>query len=153
MAIRRLARIPAAAFDASYAQHPVVVQGIMDEWPAMKWTLEELESRSIKTLVPIEVGVTDPTANATALVDMTNKNLYHLKVLGNYMSLEGEQVHVPFEELVSFLRKDEAEPGGIADVPHLYLAQHGLENLPELEADVSAPLELMQKVSLRIAPP
>ena len=74
MAIRRLARIPAAAFDASYAQHPVVVQGIMDEWPAMKWTLEELESRSIKTLVPIEVSATDPTANAnaTAPVDMIN---------------------------------------------------------------------------------
>ena len=62
------------------------------------------------------------------------------------MSLEGEQMHVSFGELISFFRKDQAEPGGIADVPHLYLAQHGLENLPELEADVRSPSELMQKV-------
>ena len=63
------------------------------------------------------------------------------------MSEEGDQIHVSFDEVVSFLRKDEAEAGGIADVPHLYLAQHELKNLPELEADVSAPLDLMQKVS------
>ena len=72
---------------------------------------------------------------------------HSLKVFGNYMSEEGDQIHVSFDEVVSFLRKDEAEAGGIADVPHLYLAQHELKNLPEPEADVSAPLDLMQKVS------
>ena len=78
----------------------------------------------------------------------SNHTLLHLlKVFGNYMSLEGDQINVSFDEVVSFLRKDEAEAGGIADVPHLYLAQHELKNLPELEADVSAPLELMQEVS------
>ena len=56
MAIRRLARIPAAAFDASNAHKPVVVQGLMDTWPARNWTLDELQSRSIQTIVPVEVS-------------------------------------------------------------------------------------------------